>query len=240
MQIKLHLKKVIKGERMKSIRTKLLTFLGIVIGVICIGFGITSFVSSSNALTSNLGKTLPKIAEQAASNIGGRVEGQLDSLEVIASNDDISSIKNPWKNKMPILLKEVKRSGNLKMGIADINGDVKFTNGKSVNISDRAYFKNALGGESNVSDPLVSKSDGSIIVVYAVPVKNNNEVVGVLISLRDGNELSTLTNQVKFGQTGNAFMISKNGTTISHSNKDLVLKMYNVVSESKKDASLTD
>jgi len=141
---------------------------------------------------------------------------------------------------MPILLKEVKRSGNLKMGIADINGDVKFTNGKSVNISDRAYFKNALGGESNVSDPLVSKSDGSIIVVYAVPVKNNNEVVGVLISLRDGNELSTLTNQVKFGQTGNAFMISKNGTTISHSNKDLVLKMYNAVSESKKDASLTD
>jgi hypothetical protein len=33
-------------------------------------------------------------------------------------------------------------------------------------------------------------------------------------------------------------MIKKDGTVISHNNKELVLKMYNAITESKKDASL--
>lgn len=223
---------------MKSIKAKLIVFLGSLIGVICIGLGIVSFLNSSNALTSNLGKTLPKIAEQAASNIQGRIEGQLSALEVIAASNDIKDIKNLWGNKMSILLEEVKRSGHIKMGMADKNGDIKYTDGKSANIKERAYFQNAYSGKSNVSDPLISKVDGSIVVVYAVPIKNNNEVVGVLIATRDGNKLSDLTNQVKFGETGNAFMIRKDGATIAHSNKDLVMKMYNPIEEAKKDEKL--
>ncbi|MBU3144935.1 methyl-accepting chemotaxis protein [Clostridium sp. CF012] len=223
---------------MKSIKVKLIVFLGSLIGVMCIGLGIISFLNSSNALTSNLGKTLPKIAEQAASNIQGRIEGQLSSLEAIAARNDIKDIKNLWENKMPILLEEVKRSGHVKMGIADKNGDIKYTDGKSANIKERTYFQSALSGKNNISDPLVSKVDGSIVVVYAVPIKNNSEVVGVLIATRDGNKLSDLTNQVKFGGTGNAFMIRKDGATIAHSNKDLVMKMYNPIEAAKKDDKL--
>jgi len=225
---------------MKSIKAKLLVFLGLLIGGICIGLGIVSFINSSNALTSNLGKTLPKIAEQSASNIQGRVEAQLGSLAVIAARNDIQDIKTPWESKMPILLAEVKRNGNLKMGIADLNGEAKFSDGIDTNVKEREYFKKALAGESNVSDPLISKTDNTVIIVYAVPIKNNNEIVGVLISTRDGNKLSDLTNQVEFGDTGNAFMIRKDGAVIAHSNKDLVINMYNAIEESKKDASLED
>ena len=223
---------------MKSIKSKLIVFIGLLIATISIGLGIVSFINSSKALTLNLGKTLPKIAEQSASNIQGRVEGQLNSLEVISARGDIKDLKNPWANKIPILLEEVKRSGSIKMGIADKNGDIKYTDGKSANVKDRPYFQIALSGKKNTSDPLISKVDGSIVVVYAVPIKNNDEVVGVLISTRDGNKLSELTNEIKFGQTGNAFMIKKDGTTIAHSNKDLVTKMYNAIEEAKKDVSL--
>ena len=223
---------------MKSIKAKLIVFLALLIGGICIGLGIVSFLNSSKALTSNLSKTLPKIAEQAATNIQGRIEGQLSSLEVIAGRNDIKDLGNSWENKMPILLEEVKRNGNIKMGIADKNGAGKFTDGIDLNVTDREYFKKAIAGEKNLSDPIVSKTDNSIILVYAVPIKNNNEVVGVLIAVRDGNSLSTLTNAIKFGETGNAFMIQEDGTTIAHSNKDLVMSMYNAIEESKKDASL--
>lgn len=223
---------------MKSIKAKLLIFLGLLIGGICLGLGIVSFVNSSNALISNIGKTIPKIAEQAASSVEGRLETQLGALEVIASRDDIKDINNSWENKMPILSAEVKRNGNIKIGIADKNGAGKFTDGKNVDVKDRDYFKKAIAGEKNVSDPLVSISDNTIIVVYATPITNNNEVVGVLIATRDGNQLSDLTNTVKFGETGNAFMIQGTGITISHSNKDLVMQMYNAIEESKKDSSL--
>ena len=59
---------------MKSIKSKLILSLGLLIGVICIGLGVTLFINSSKALESNLGNTLPKIAEQTASNIQGRVK----------------------------------------------------------------------------------------------------------------------------------------------------------------------
>jgi methyl-accepting chemotaxis protein len=225
---------------MKSIKAKLVIFLGLLIGVICIGLGTTSFVNSSKALTSNLSKTLPKIAEQSASNIQGRIEGQLSSLEVVVANHGIQDLKNPWENKKAILLEEVKRNGNLKMGIADINGDVKYTDGESANIKERPYFKAALSGKNDISDPLISKVDGAMVIVYSIPIKNNNEIVGVLVSTRDGNRLSDLTNQVKFGETGNAFLINKAGVTIAHSNKDLVVKMYNAIEEAKKDEKLQD
>ncbi len=57
---------------MRSIKTKLTVFFGLIIGIVCIGLGIVSVISSLNGLKSNLNKTLPKIAEQTASNIRGK------------------------------------------------------------------------------------------------------------------------------------------------------------------------
>nr|WP_253197438.1 methyl-accepting chemotaxis protein [Clostridium algidicarnis] len=225
-------------KSIKSIKTKLIVFLGLLIGVICIGLGTVSFITSSKALASNVGETMPKLAEQSASNIEGRIKGQLDALEVMSTKEEIKDVENSWENKMQVLLEEVKRNGSTKMGIADKNGDIKYTDGKSANVKERPYFQKALQGEKNIADPLVSKVDGAIVVVYAMPIKNNNEVVGVLIETRDGNQLSKLTNEVNVGETGNGFMIRKDGTFIAHSNNDLVMNMYNTIEESKKDTKL--
>jgi Methyl-accepting chemotaxis protein len=223
---------------MKSIKAKLIVFLGLLIGAICIGLGAVSFINSSKALESNLGKTLPKIAEQTASNVQGRIEGHLNLLEEIAGRPEIKDPNNSWENKMPILIEEGKRIGSIRMGIVDKNGNSQNTDGKPAINKDRKYFQQALSGKSNASDPLISKTDGSVVVVYAVPIKNNNEVVGVLIETTDGNKLSELTNKVKFGATGYAFMIKKDGTNIASNNKDFVIKMYNPIEEAKKDSKL--
>lgn len=225
---------------MKSIKSKLIVFLGVLIGSICIGLGTVSFISSSKALTSNIGKTLPKIAEESASNIEGRIEGQLRSLEIVAAREDIRDTQNSWENKMPVLLEEVKRNKSIMMGIADKDGDVKYTNGKDANVKDRAFFQKVLSGKNGISDPLVSKVDGTIVVVYATPIKSNNEVIGALIEVRDGNKLSELTSHIKLGETGNGFMIRKDGTVIAHSDNALVMNMYNAIEESKKDTKLQE
>lgn len=223
---------------MKSIRAKLIVFLGLLIGSICVGLGIISLINSTKALQSNLSKTLPRIAEQTASSVQGKVDGQLNALEAIAAMPEIKDVNNSWENKSTILLDQAKRMGSIKLSIVDKNGDAKGTDGTTVNVKDRDYYQKALAGKSNVSDPLIGKLTGSVEVKYAVPIKNNNEVVGVLFETRDGNQLSELTNQVKVGQTGYAFMIKKDGTNIASTNKDLVLKMYNPIEEAKKDSKL--
>ncbi|AQS09947.1 methyl-accepting chemotaxis protein McpB [Clostridium saccharobutylicum] len=223
---------------MKSIKGKLILSLGVLIGIICIGLGVISFINSSKALTSNLGKTLPNIAEQTAGNIEGRIQGDLKQLETIAAREDVCDPNISIENKLKILSKENDRIGSIKIGIADKDGNSIYTNGESSNVSDRDHVKKALSGKSNVSDPLVSKINGSLIVTYAVPIKYNNEIVGVLLEITDGNRLSELTNQIKVGQTGYAFMIKKDGTNIASNNKDLVLQMYNPIEEAKKDPKL--
>jgi methyl-accepting chemotaxis protein len=223
---------------MKSIKAKLVVFLGLLIGGICLGLGLASFINSSKALESNLSTTLPKIAEQTASSVQGRLEGQLNTLEGIAAMPEIKDVNNSWENKSAILLEQAKRMGSIKLGIVDKNADVKSTDGTTTNLKDREYFQKALSGKSNVSDPLIGKTSNSVEVKYAVPIKNNNEVVGVLLETRDGNALSELTNKVKVGATGYAFMIKKDGTNIASTDKNKVMDMYNPVEEAKKDPKL--
>ncbi|OOM05854.1 sensor histidine kinase [Clostridium saccharobutylicum] len=224
---------------MKSIKSKLVLYLGILIVIICIGLSVVSYINSSNALLSNLSKTLPSIAEQTASSVQGRIEGKLNTLESIAERSEIKDINNSWKNKMSILSDEGKRIGSIRLEIVDKNGDIKKADGTTSNVKERAYFKNAISGKNNVSDPLVNNTDKSVVVIYAVPIKDNdNQIIGVLIDTQDGNDLSELTNRVKVGKTGYAFMIKKDGTNIASTDENKVINMYNPVEEVRKDPSL--
>ncbi|WP_234122923.1 methyl-accepting chemotaxis protein [Clostridium hydrogenum] len=223
---------------MKSIKTKLMVFLGLLVLGVCIGLSVISFINSKSALEGNLSKTLPEIAIETASSVQGRVEEKLNAVEAVAARPEIYDINNSWESKRAVLLNEIKRTKSNDMAIVSKNGICKYSDGTTKDISGRAYFKKALEGISNVSDPIISKADGKLVVVYAVPIKNNNEIVGVLIQIKDGENLTGLVSQVKVGQTGNAFMISKDGTTIAHTDKTMVTNMYNVFNELKKNSKL--
>lgn len=223
---------------MRSMKTKLTMYFGVLLLIICIGLGTISYSISSRALIGNVNENLPQMAQQSAKTIQSRVESQLNALEVVAAQTQISDMNSSWENKKTILDAETKRSGHLKMNIVDKNGDSINTSEASISIKDRDYFKKAMAGEANVSDPTSSKTNNQIIIIYAVPIKNGNEVVGVLIAVRDGNALSDTIKDITFGKTGQAFMINKQGTTVAHTNKDKVLKSDNVIENAKKDSKL--
>jgi len=223
---------------MKTIKAKLMVTLGLLVLIICVGLGAISFFNSTKALEGNLSKTLPEIAEQTAGTVQGKIRGQLDSLEAIAARKEIKDTNISWEDKKSILLDEGKRTGAIKISIVDKNGNCNNPDGTTSVVADREYFKKAVSGQSNVSDPLISKTTGQLVVVYAVPIKSNDEIIGVLIQTMDGDNLSELTNQVKVGATGSAFMIAKDGTSIANKDKSLVLKKYNIFNEVKKDSKL--
>lgn len=223
---------------MRTIKAKIMAILGTLVLIICVGLGAISFSNSKKALEGNLGKTLPKIAGQTASTVQEQIAGRLDSLEAIAERKEIKDASISWEDKRSMLLDEIKRTGAVRISIVDKSGYCKNPDGTSSDVSDREYFKKALSGKSNVSDPIISKTNGQLIVVYAVPIKSNNEIVGVLLQTMDGNNLSELINEVKVGKTGSAFMVAKDETTIANLDKSLVLKRYNVANEVKKDPKL--
>lgn len=213
---------------------------GVLILIICVGLGITSFVESYNTLASNAEQSLYQMAEQSAKVVQTNVEGQLDVMNALAGNYYIKSDTLSIDQKLSILKDEVKRTGIISMGIGDLNGNVAYTDGVKANLADRDNYKLALEGKSSVSDPILGKADDKLVMSYTVPIKYNGEVKGVLVATRNGNELSELTSGIKYGKTGTAFMISKSGHTVANKDISLVRKMDNVIEQNKKDPSLKE
>lgn len=224
--------------QLKSIKTKLSLFFGVLMLLICAGLGVVSYIVSTNALSSSIDESLTQMANEGAKIVQYRIGGQFNALGALAESESIKSDRLTLDAKLELLKGEVKRSGHINMGIADLQGNVKFTDGTSANIGDRDYYKKALAGNINVSDPLISKTDNSVVIVYAAPIKDNNAIKGVLMSTRDGNVLSSMTNDIQFGKSGTAFMINNKGTNIANKDKNLVMKMDNNFENVKNDPEL--
>ena len=220
----------------KSIKLKLIVLISILLLAVSTGFGIISYINASNALISNITKTLPEIAIQSSNTVQAYLDNQLNSMEVTAK---VASLSNDSQEKLMTILKaEAKRNGSIKMGYADINGNITYTNGEQANIKDTIYFKKSIIGESFINDPEVNSGKTEMTMIYSVPIKNDNSIVGVLVSVRNGMELSDMIKKISFGNTGSAYMINSQSNSIAYKDPSMPLNQYNSIKEAEKDPSL--
>lgn len=223
---------------MKSIKAKLIVLTGLLFFIICISFGIISYISLSKALESNISKTLPQIAKQAADTVQASLNIKMENLEDVAVRPDIKNLDNSVSNKILILQEEAKRTGSLKMAYVDMNGEASYTNGEKTNVKNEDFFKKAMAGKMVIEDPVVDDNTKSMSMIYAMPIKNADKIVGVLVSVRDGMELSEIISKISFGQTGSGFMINSQATSIAYKDKSMPLSRYNGIKQAEKDSSL--
>lgn len=207
--------------------------------VACIGLSVISYITSSKSLTESTKQSMMQMAVEAAEIVESDVKGNFDVLLAIAARERILDLNNTLQEKLTVLENEVKRNNWLRMGITDKWGSMTSTDGTTVNISDRDYFKKAISGQNSITSPIVSKTDSSLVIIQAVPIKNGNDITGVLISAVDGYTLCDMTDHITFGKSGKAYMIDKNGYTIAHSDRQSVLNMENTQEEVKNDAGLS-
>lgn len=223
---------------MSSIKMKLVVFIGVLIAIICSGLSLVSFRSSMKAMETNLGDTLPQIAIQSANYVNSTVEGNLRNLESIAQRSELNNPDISLQDKAAILKQEAERNGSLNMIFNDISGDSIDKEGTLYSGFTDEGNERAYKGESNVTDPIISKTTGKLVVAYTVPVKFNNEIVGLLRETRDGNAFSEITDKVKFGETGKAYILRSDGVTIAHQNRDKVTEMDCVLEQVKENPEL--
>ena len=226
---------------MRSIRTKIVLSFCCMLLVVCVGIGGSTYFLSSNALTDSGSMQMKELAKQGAVIVEKSLNEQWSMLETLALNDKIRDPNSSWDEKTKMMQEEVKRTGAINVAFADADGNTKAPNGDLVSIKQREYFMKAIKGERAVSDPIEDKTKaGRMIITYAVPVKWNENIVGVLFKVCDGNSLSDITNNIKFGKSGQAYMINAKGTTIANYNKELVLKMDNASNNLAKNPALKD
>ncbi|GAA0735154.1 methyl-accepting chemotaxis protein [Clostridium oceanicum] len=230
-----------KSKNGMGIRKKLLLYFAIIIFCISIGLGLISYFVSSKILVKNIDSTLPDAAKEASQIVESRLQGQLNSLKQIADINEIKDPKVKWDEKRKILTKKAKDLNILRMTLSDSKGNAISTENKKFNISDREYFKKCLNGNAAVSDPISSKADNSMIITFAVPVKDNNDkVIGALLGIEYGMTLSNMVKDISYGDKSLTFMINKEGKTIADKDKQLVLSGNNILNQSKSDKSLKE
>ena len=138
---------------MKSIRTKMIIYMEIALLLIIMGLSAMSLQKSSSSLKNNTNKTMTSITEQSSKLVESRVNEQLGILGVISYQKYMTNKSLSTKQKLALLSDEVKRYKYTKLGISDLKGNILSTDSTKTNIADRDYFKKALRGTANVSDP---------------------------------------------------------------------------------------
>lgn len=217
---------------MKSIKMRLAFNVVIIILLVCIGLGLLSYQMASRVLMESIQSSVCTKAQDAAQTVADKVKLQLSLMETTAANDTIRSMD--LEQVMPLLTRENKRLGYLMMGPAFPDGQAYTTTGVEFNMADRDYFQQAIQGSLSISDPLVSKVDSSVVITLAAPIKSDSgEVVGALVSAMDATAMSQAVENIKFGDSGYAFMVNKEGVMIANPDRNLVLEGYSPYSDGK-------
>lgn len=203
------------------------------------GLGAFAYIEASDALRSKIDEDLVELAVANAKFITEKINTQFNALESLANSPWINSDQFSLQEKLKFLQNEVERSGHKTLMIVDTNGIATNTTGEVVDVSERDYFKKALLGENAVTDPMISKTDGSVVVAFAVPIKQGNKVTGVLVARRDGNELSNYTKEMEFNQH-QVFMVNNEGTVIASDVTSDVMEIYNFFKAYETDPGLEE
>ena len=224
--------------RLKSIKMKLITVFSLLILFLCIGLGGIVYSVSSRSLSNTINESLLNLSKKSSEVVGEKINNQLNALEVLAESELISSKILSTKGKLQVLKKEAERADHLWMSIVSLDGSASSTKAETSNISTMDYFLKAAGGEPAISNPYKDSTTNKLIMVYAVPILYDETVQGVLLAVRDGYELSTITNDIDYGNSGESFMINKTGNLIAHLDVNLIIDMYNVFNKVDEDANL--
>ncbi|MGL4798542.1 MAG: methyl-accepting chemotaxis protein [Cellulosilyticaceae bacterium] len=193
------------------------------------------------ATTMTLEDTLTEVAEQAADSVAKRFEAIELLLREIATEPLLSDQSTSDAEKKAYLKEKQETYRDL------FGGDLYYANSTGINITtqrsvaDRDYFQAAMSGESYLTDPLVRKDTGEISFIYSVPVyANNGSVVGVVYVLIGYDYIYEIVAATNVAESGNAYVINKEGTTVLYNDQALVAEAYNTQEEAKNDRRLRD
>lgn len=203
-----------------------MTIIGMVM-MTAIGLGFYSLKVSTEEMTYLLNDSLMDYGNEAAKHIQLLLGQELSILEELSYGTEMS---NP---AVSIQLKSIKdnvdRLGYIDLAVIDSAGVAHFSkSGVERNMMQMPIVSQALEGKRAFSDIYVGE-DGKSLIMNAVPISKNGRVIGGLLGVKDASYLNDIISKFKYGEESYAFVLSKNGTILSHPNSELVTTQTNVL-----------
>ena len=223
-----------------SLRNKLMLVFGALIFIIGFTLAFIGVRTARKAVTEKVETHLIDKATDTAEVIDGRVNAFWQFLEGIARMPAFRDPAISYTEKCRLLDKEAAFNNQiLDLNIADRNGILYTSDGKSTNISNLAWYKDSNGGQKYFAEPFMSPVLNKLVIAVIVPVMDdNNNHIASLVALIEGLWLTDQIDDIVVGKTGACYIAGMEGTIIADRDKSLVENMVNVINNAKQDASL--
>jgi len=202
--------------------------------------GLIMYFSVMRILIMDLENSLVRFAEQGAATIDTYLSGRLAEARSIAANSIINNPELPLGQRLDELRKQLNLDRFRRLSIADAQGNSVTTDGVELYVGDRQYYIDAMQGKTSVSDPIESRVDSKMVIVFAVPIIYDDKVTGVLYATYDADVLSLMTDKIKLTEYGSTYIINGKGDVIAHKDRNLVYNRTNDIENAETDPSVMD
>ena len=219
-----------------------------------VSFGILFAVSMTIINVISIRSSRLTLEKQAASHLIVFAENQATifeqtyiekfrtQMETLARDSIISSPDIPLSEKIEFLQKEAeiaKKDGCLRMLVTDIQGNAYRTDGTTANVNSVEWFQKSIQGEFFLSTPYSSFKDGSLVCTIAAPIYGKNKtIIGTIATVYDGLKIYETIRNIKIGETGEVYILDKDGVTIADHNVALIYSQENTYLKSQTDKNL--
>jgi methyl-accepting chemotaxis protein len=221
----------------KSIKKTLLVgMVGLTVTVSLLCGAVTGTILYQNSYKS-MGDEVTLASKSYSQAVQNNIGIYKISIEQIAMNETLTNTDLSATTRKIMEEGLAKQYGFLTVNIADATGK---TDVDGVNIIDREYFKQAMGGKTYISSPLVSKIDSTTVLYVAAKINQPNGFKGIVFASVSSDTFSSMVDNAIVGQTGYSFITDKTGTVIAHKDRSAVSSFTNYLEKAKKDSSLSE
>ena len=227
----------IGGHYMKSIKQRIILCCILMVSISLLVLGVFAGIMTYNTTINTVGNDMQVSAKLAANRTSWEIkayENIATGLGVIPSLSDDSVSES---EKKEILAQSANEHGLITCNL--IYADGNSIDGK--NYSDREYFQQAMLGNATISEPIVSKLTGELVIVVAAPLWKDGisggEAVGCVLTQPDTEFLNDIVRDIKISNNCSAYIIDNDGDTIADVDSEVVKSGENIEALAEADTS---
>ena len=223
-----------KKQFKKHLSTKLLMFTVLTLAIAVFSLGMLAINIGSGAITEQSNADSQAYVVEGAGHIGAIVTGNLDTLAEVSARAGMATMDFPAQ--VTALAGDVENLGYQDIAVMNLNGDAKYIlGGQEFKSEGQFWYEDGFKGETSISDVAISKVTLKPVVFEVVPIKNNGQVVGLLVGRRDPTFLKDTTNAMGDGVREYGFVVNADGGFMAHPDDKNVLDQVNVFKDIEND-----
>ena len=188
-------------------------------------YGVVTLKQQSDRIGGEAELSMRTNAEVVSAQIDEWFDKNIRALQLAATLPAISSMKAQSQTEVLPAVRKAYPWMYLVFTIGMDGQNVARTDDKPlIDYSDRQYYKDvALNGKELALETLVSRTTKKPAIIIAVPIRQGQNVVGVMCAGIGIEDLSKLVARSRMGKTGFAFLVDEKAKVIAHPREEYVV-----------------